>query len=237
MKSKNPQVKEGTLKFLGRCLATSISPIQPSQVKPLAEALAVLLEDGFEGARNEAATCLGTLMKMVGERPLNALMDGLADMRKAKVKESYEKAVVKCKSSGTGPPKVAPAPKSTVKKVPAVTKPPAVDEEEAPPKNPPNHPPARAPVGTNNFYFWKCIDQFPDRPKSLQQWATLRPRNHHILLLPKPPSLPHPRHLVLLTVSNTSTHPRMQRPWLLDCCHPPSRRISPMRTGKQDWLR
>jgi cytoskeleton-associated protein 5 len=148
MKSKNPQVKEGTLKFLGRCLATSISPIQPAQMKPLAETLAALLEDGFEGARNEAATCLGTLMKMVGERPLNAFVDGLADMRKGKVKESYEKAVVKCKSPATGPPKVAPAPKPTVKKVPVVTKASVVDEEEAPPKNTLHHPPARAPVGT-----------------------------------------------------------------------------------------
>ncbi|KAF8228198.1 microtubule associated protein [Tricholoma matsutake] len=145
IKSKNPQVKEGTLKFLGRCLASSTSPIQAAQVKSLAEILAALLEDGFEGARNEAATCLGTLMKMVGERPLNAIMDGLADMRKAKVKESYEKAVVKCKSPGTGPPNVAPAPKPTVKKPPIVTKSMVVDEGEIPPKNPVNQPPAKAP--------------------------------------------------------------------------------------------
>ncbi|KAG6890724.1 hypothetical protein C0995_005097 [Termitomyces sp. Mi166 len=107
MKSKNPQVKEGTLKFLGRCLATSSSPIQAVQIKPMSEALAALLEDGFEGARNEAATCLGILMKMVGERPLTAVMEGLADVRKAKVKEAYDKATVKCTSTKPAPPRSA----------------------------------------------------------------------------------------------------------------------------------
>ncbi|KAI0082692.1 ARM repeat-containing protein [Panus rudis PR-1116 ss-1] len=108
LSNKNPQVKEGTLKFLGRCLATSTIPIPPAQIKPVSEALAGLLEDSFEGARNEAAICLGTLMKMVGERPLNALMDSLADVRKAKVKEAYEKATVKCKAGSGGPPKAPP---------------------------------------------------------------------------------------------------------------------------------
>ena len=103
--SKNPQVKEGTLKFLIRCLSTSPAPIQPGQVKPLSEQLATLLEDSFEGARNEAATALGTLMRMVGERPFNAIMDGLPDVRKSKVKEAYEKATVKAKAGALGPPK------------------------------------------------------------------------------------------------------------------------------------
>ncbi|KAL4248146.1 CLASP family protein [Abortiporus biennis] len=112
--SKNPQVREGTLKFFSRCLSTSTTPILPAQLKPVSEALAGLLEDSVEGARNEAATGLGTLMKMVGERPLNALMDGLADVRKAKVKEAYEKATVKCKAGGA--PKPAPPPKEPPKK-------------------------------------------------------------------------------------------------------------------------
>lgn len=117
LSNKNPQVKEGTLKFLARCLSTSATPIQSGQIKTLTEPLAILLEDSFEGARNEAATCLGTLMKMVGERPLNALMEGLADVRKSKVKEAYEKATVKCKTgAGGGPPKAPPPPKEAAKK-------------------------------------------------------------------------------------------------------------------------
>ncbi|KAJ7658710.1 hypothetical protein DFH06DRAFT_1407161 [Mycena polygramma] len=92
------------------CLSTASSPIQPAQIKPLAETLAILLEDGFEGARTEAATCLGTLMKMVGERPLNPVMEGLPDMRKSKVKEAFEWATVKCKAGAAAPPKAAPLP-------------------------------------------------------------------------------------------------------------------------------
>ena len=171
MKSKNPQVKEGTLKFLGRCLASSASPIQPAQVKPLAESLAVLLEDGFEGARNEAATCLGTLMKMVGERPLNALMDGLADVRKAKVKESYEKAVVKCKSVGPVPPRSAPAPKPTVKKSPLAAKAVVPDEDETPSKSAVTQPPAKAPVCSTALRLRHVLINSKSL-KSLQWWET-----------------------------------------------------------------
>lgn len=110
LSSKNPQVKEGALKFLSRCLATATVPIQPPQVKPLAESLAALLGDSFEGARVEAATSLGTLMKMVGERPLNAIMDSIDDLRKAKVKDAYEKATVKSKVGTAAPKPSAPPP-------------------------------------------------------------------------------------------------------------------------------
>jgi len=109
-------VKEGTLRFLGRCLATSKTLVSLVEIKPLAENLATLLEDGFEGARNEAAACLGTLMKMVGERPLNAIMENVADVRKAKVKEAYEKAIVKCKAGVVSAPRVH-APAATGKNV------------------------------------------------------------------------------------------------------------------------
>lgn len=52
-------------------------------------------------------------MKMVGERPLTAVMDSLADVRKVKVNEAYEKATVKCKAGGGAPaPKAAPPPKA-----------------------------------------------------------------------------------------------------------------------------
>ncbi|KAH8117420.1 microtubule associated protein [Phellopilus nigrolimitatus] len=144
--SKNPQVKEGTMKFLARCLTVSTVPPAAPQVKPLSEALAGLLEDSFEGARNEAAVCLGTLMKIVGERPLNAIMDQLADVRKVKVKEAHEKATVKCKA-GSGPaarPAPTAAAKAPVKKGPAKSAPveDALDEDVSPPK-PKVKPPAR----------------------------------------------------------------------------------------------
>lgn len=130
-------MKEGSLKFLVRCLSTSPAPIQPGQIKPLSEKLATLLEDPFEGARNEAATALGTLMRMVGERPLNAIMDGLPDVRKSKVKEAYEKATVKAKAGASGPqkpptlpPMRAPQKKTAPKKTPLKEEPPTPAPEE-----------------------------------------------------------------------------------------------------------
>ncbi|KAI0637060.1 ARM repeat-containing protein [Trametes polyzona] len=154
LNSKNPQVKEGTLKFIARCLSTSPTPIPAPQIKPLSEALASLLEDPFEGARNEAAVCLGTLMKMVGERPLDALMDGLADVRKAKVKEAFDNAKVKAKAGSGPPPKPAapPAAKEPMKKKPPPPKQPPTtalpavpaEDEPAPAETKPlKKPPAR----------------------------------------------------------------------------------------------
>lgn len=129
-----------------------------AQIKPLTDPLAVLLEDSFEGARNEAAVCLGTLMKMVGERPLNALMDGLADVRKAKVKEAYDKATVKCKAGSGRPPQQPPAAKGPPKKklptktsaIEAPSETPTTVENvlarDEPPKKPIGKPPARLSV-------------------------------------------------------------------------------------------
>ncbi|PCH38238.1 microtubule associated protein [Wolfiporia cocos MD-104 SS10] len=134
LQSKNPQVKEGTLKFLARCLSTATTPVPPPQIKSLSESLAALLEDSFEGARNEAAVCLGTLMKMVGERPLTALMDGLADVRKAKVRDAFDKATVKAKAGAGGPSKPPPpAAKEPPKKAPVATKKPEAPKPPSPP--------------------------------------------------------------------------------------------------------
>ena len=162
LSNKNPQVKEGACKFLTHCLATSKQAIAPPQLKPVSEALATLLEDSYAGARDEAASAFGTLMKMVGERPLAVVMDSLADVRKAKVKEAYEKATVKAKAGASAPPKPppkAPPKKAVAKKeelppTPEVESPPAEDDTPAPDKKA-RGPPARlsskkgAPVATS----------------------------------------------------------------------------------------
>jgi cytoskeleton-associated protein 5 len=142
LSNKNPQVKEGACKFLTHCLATSKQAIAPPQLKPVSEALATLLEDSYAGARDEAASAFGTLMKMVGERPLAVVMDSLADVRKAKVKEAYEKATVKAKAGASAapkPPPKAPPKKAVAKKeelppTPEVESPPAEDDTPAPDK-------------------------------------------------------------------------------------------------------
>lgn len=85
-------------------------------------------------------------MKIIGERPLNAIMDQLAEVRKVKVKEAYEKASVKCKVGAGGPSKSVPSSaKPTAKKGPSAKlkeDTPSLDDELSPPK-PKAKPPAR----------------------------------------------------------------------------------------------
>lgn len=84
---------------------------------------------------------------------MNATMDGLADVRKAKVKEAYEKATVKCKA-GSGSAAKPPA------RAPPAAKPPPAPKAQAsealaldiaPPKKPLAKPPGRLMVGR---LFW-----------------------------------------------------------------------------------
>jgi cytoskeleton-associated protein 5 len=97
-------------------LSTKTPPAAP-QVKPLSEALAVLIGDGAENVRNESAESLGVLMKIVGERAMNPILEPMDDLRKAKVKEAFEKAVVKCKVGGPPAPKAAAPAKAEPPKV------------------------------------------------------------------------------------------------------------------------
>lgn len=171
--NKNPQVKENSLKFLNRCLSTSATAIPPPQVKSLTDPISHLLEDGFAGARDEAAAVLGTLMKMIGERPLNALMDSLADVRKVKVKEAYESATVKCKSAApkAAPPaaKAPPGKKTTAKKEAA-----SVEIDEEAPKKPTAKPPARLAVRPNTHVIFTLFQ--PHSLSGQKIWWSCRRR-------------------------------------------------------------
>ncbi|KAH7107844.1 ARM repeat-containing protein [Auriculariales sp. MPI-PUGE-AT-0066] len=152
---KSPQVKEGTVKFIQRSLSTATKPPAPAQVKPLADALVVALADSMEPVRVGAAHALGCLMKIVGERAMNPILEPLDDLRKGKVKEQFEKAVVKCKVGSAAPPKPAAPPPAAApkKKAPAkkqeppksATPPPQMDDEPLAPtaKSPAKAPPAR----------------------------------------------------------------------------------------------
>ena len=103
-------------------------------------------------------------MRMIGERPLNVIMDGLPDVRKSKVKEAYEKATVKAKAGVPGPPKPSgPPPTKGPQKKPASKKvlpkeeplaPASEDASDAfngPPKGV-KKPSARPIVSSNNTY-------------------------------------------------------------------------------------
>lgn len=120
LKHKNPQVKSETLKFLIRCLRTTReAPAQP-EVKSISDAATKLLTESVEVTRAGGAEVLGTLMKIMGERPMAPYMDGLDDIRKTKIKEYCDVAEVKARYKPkpvAPPPKAAaPAPKRIVKK-------------------------------------------------------------------------------------------------------------------------
>jgi protein STU2 len=111
MKHKNPQVKTESLKFLVRCLRTTpLNPTKP-EITTIGESCTKLLGENFEPVRQAAQEALGTLMKIVGERAMIQFLDGVDDIRKAKIKEFFEKAEVKARAR--------PEPKAPAKARPA----------------------------------------------------------------------------------------------------------------------
>ena len=116
LKHKNPQVKAETLNFLIRCLKTTREAPSKPECKSIADAATKLLTESSEATRSGGAEVLGTLMKIMGERAMGPYMEPLDDIRKTKIKEYCEKAVVKAKDK---PKPVMPPPKAAA---PATTK-------------------------------------------------------------------------------------------------------------------
>ncbi|KAI9889661.1 MAG: Microtubule-associated protein, microtubule dynamics during spindle orientation [Vezdaea aestivalis] len=137
LKHKNPQVKLESLRFLIRCLRTTKTVPAKPEVKSIADAALKLLTESSEALRSGAAETLGTTMKIMGERTMGPYLDGLDDIRKAKIKEFFDTAEVKAKDkpkppAAAAPPKaltskrvVGKKPVSTVKKPVAAAPPPA----------------------------------------------------------------------------------------------------------------
>lgn len=133
--NKNPQVKEGTMKFLIRCLRTTRDVPSKPEIVTLCEAGKKLLSESSPALRDGGAEILGTIMKIIGERAMTPQLEGLDDIRKNKVKEFFEIAEVKAKEKPKPkppPPKAAPPPKKMMggkkagaKKAPAAAPPPA----------------------------------------------------------------------------------------------------------------
>ena len=149
MKNKNPQIKLETVKFLIRCLKTTREPPSKAETKSIAEAGTKLLTESTDILRNGGAEILGTLMKIMGERQMNQYLEGLDDIRKTKIKEYFDTAVVKAKDKPkpvAPPPKAAPPPQKrpVVKKPatgvirkPALTPRAVTPSAEEPPPEPP----------------------------------------------------------------------------------------------------
>ncbi|KAK3496323.1 armadillo-type protein [Neurospora crassa] len=150
LKHKNPQVKEGTMKFLVRCLRTTKDVPSKQEIATMVECAKKLLAESSEALRSGGAEVLGTIMKIIGERAMNPHLEGLDDIRKNKIKEFYEAAEVKAKDKPKPPPPAArapppgPAKKGPVKKAPAGAKKPAGFGAAAPPAHTPTPAPAAA---------------------------------------------------------------------------------------------
>ncbi|KAL2395223.1 Spindle pole body component alp14 [Exophiala dermatitidis] len=143
LSNKNPNVKAETIKFLVRCLRNTPDVPSKAEQKLIADAAIKLLTESTEAIRAGGAEILGTLMKIIGERAMNPYLDGLDDIRKAKIKDFYETAEVKAKEKPKAAPppakpasavgkKVVAGPKKTVTKKPT----PAVHAEDAAPLQP-----------------------------------------------------------------------------------------------------
>jgi len=141
LKHKNPQVKEGTMKFLIRALRTTRDAPSKPEVASIAEAGKKLLSESSEVLRSGGAEVLGTVMKIMGERAMGPHLEGLDDIRKTKIKEFFDTAEVKAKDKPKPPPQAAPPkaaappPRKMVKKSAGVKKPgpaPSVYAQQAP---------------------------------------------------------------------------------------------------------
>jgi cytoskeleton-associated protein 5 len=148
MKHKNPQVKTETLKFLVRCLRTTpFAPTKP-ETTTIGTSCTKLLGESFEPTRNAAAEAMGTLMKIIGERAMIQFLEGLDDIRKAKIKEFFEKAEIKARAR--------PEPKPAAPKGKAAGGPGARPTSMRPGAKPA---PLKRPMSTIS------IDKEPDSPK------------------------------------------------------------------------
>ena len=135
LKHKNPQVKAETLGFLIRCLKTTKEAPSKPEVKTIADAATKLLAESVEATRAAGAETLGTLMKIMGERQMQQYLEGLDDIRKTKIKEYCDAAVVKAKDKPkpvAPPPKAAPPPQKRVVKKAAPGLKPAVKRPSTP---------------------------------------------------------------------------------------------------------
>ncbi|SCV69035.1 BQ2448_2055 [Microbotryum intermedium] len=123
-KDKNPSVKEQTMKWCTRCLKVVPTPPQRSDIDQLIAVLSLALADSAEPVRVAAAEALGHLMKVCGERAMGGKIEELDDLRKAKVKEAFEKAETKCRNGGGGGGGAArPPPAAGGSSMPAANKP------------------------------------------------------------------------------------------------------------------
>ncbi|CED83658.1 Microtubule-associated protein [Phaffia rhodozyma] len=171
LKSKNPQVKEGTLKFFCRVLKETRESPSKNDIKPLCDSIVPCTGDSLEPVRAAAAEALGLMMKILGERAFGPVLETLDDSRKTKVKEAFEKAQIKfkvggmpakgsgTKSGGSTGPAAAPAP--IKKPVAARPKPAVASKATANPAEDESRPPP-APVDRSSGFGGEFPESNPN---------------------------------------------------------------------------
>ncbi|GAB7364030.1 hypothetical protein MBLNU230_g4587t1 [Neophaeotheca triangularis] len=145
LQNKNPQVKEQSAKLLVRCLKATREAPTIDSTKAFAGVGTKLLTESAANLRDIGAETLGVLWKIMGDRNMLPHLEGLDDIRKAKVKEFSDAAEVraKWKPKAAPPPKAAPA---ATKKPAAGTKKPAGAKKPAAPVRAPSPPADDAPL-------------------------------------------------------------------------------------------
>ncbi|XP_064399412.1 cytoskeleton-associated protein 5-like isoform X3 [Halichondria panicea] len=96
LNNKNPSVKSETLLFLCRCYQQCTPAMVP---KPFLKALAPLtaqkLDDTTPLVREAAQEALGTMLRVVGDRPMNQYLEGVDKGKMAKIQEHRESVSLK----------------------------------------------------------------------------------------------------------------------------------------------
>lgn len=98
----------------------------------MAEALVALLSDSAEPVRTAAAECLGTMMKILGERTFNPYIENVSEIQMTKVKDAFGRAQIKYR---TGGPKAGTKPPAA--RAPAAAAPSKAPVRKAPNASPP----------------------------------------------------------------------------------------------------
>ncbi|ONH68929.1 Spindle pole body component alp14 [Cyberlindnera fabianii] len=103
MKHKTPQVRLASCQFLIRCMKNTLSAPTKSEIDEIVTAAKKLVGDTLPDVRTCGFEAVGTLMKITGERELNAALDSIDDIKMKKIKEFFENAEVKAKLSAPKP--------------------------------------------------------------------------------------------------------------------------------------
>ncbi|KAF9133583.1 Microtubule-associated protein, microtubule dynamics during spindle orientation [Mortierella sp. 14UC] len=144
---KNPQIRAEVIKLqVHRLREIKIAPSKV-EIKNACEMLIKAIDDGDAAVREATAEALGTLMKCCGEKLLLVYTEKLDAVKTGKVKEYFDKAVVKAKAAPVAAPKAAPPKVTTaVKPAPKKTASAAAKESEAPAAAPIKKPVGKPPA-------------------------------------------------------------------------------------------